>query len=706
MQLTVTLLGAVAVTAGAASADTLPARTMHTDRLPNRLITTTSPYLLSHAYNPVDWYPWGTEALEKAKREAKPVFLSIGYAACHWCHVMERESFENDSIAALLNRHFISIKVDREERPDLDHIYMTFTQAMSGSGGWPMSVFLTPDLKPFFAGTYFPPDDRYGRPGFAHVLTQLAEAWQAQRSEVVGSSEEIFRQVRDALLDGSGSQAIMVRDLFARGAAQLLGTVDQQYGGIGSAPKFPHPIELRLFLIQYQHSNDLRYLRAVEQALQAMARGGIYDHLGGGFARYSVDRQWQVPHFEKMLYDNALLVSTYADCWRLTRNELYRIVARETLDWMLREMQLPSGGFASAIDADSDGEEGKFYVWSNEEFRAVCGADADLMADYFSVTPEGNFEGETILHLSSRSDEIARSTPQFEQVRARAVSALLAKRAQRNRPLTDDKLLCSWNGLAIAALADGYLLTGESRFLDQAASAAEFIRTRLWNGNELIHCWREGKGSTGQFLEDYAYLLHGLLALAEADARHAMKWISFAQELADRGAALFLGSDGSVFLREDNQSDLIVRPREETDSALPAPGSLFIHALLRLERLTGETRFQTPGERALRQLSGRIEKYPSAMASALLAMDYWLGDKIEIAATGDSEERPAMLRLIGEHFLASRVVAISLSGHDDLPLFSNRTPESGVCTVYICRNSVCRLPITTAQELSEYLTNF
>ncbi|MFQ6007328.1 MAG: thioredoxin domain-containing protein, partial [Candidatus Zixiibacteriota bacterium] len=487
-------------------------KTEHQDT--NHLIGENSPYLLSHAHNPVDWYPWGEEALHKAIAEDKPIFLSIGYAACHWCHVMERESFENEQIATVLNEHFVCGKVDRAQRPDLDHIYMSFTMAMTGQGGWPMSVFLTPDLKPFFAGTYFPPEDRYGRPSFLKVITELARAYRDNKESIMNLSENIYEQVA-AQINSGVPTSLLNMQMISQAARVLMQNFDTVYGGFGTAPKFPHALELLLFFRHYKSSGDMSFLQAAELALKAMARGGIYDHIGGGFARYSTDRRWLVPHFEKMLYDNALLVPVYVEAYQITGNEFYLKVVRETLDFILNELTDETGGFYSALDADSEGEEGKFYVWTKQEIEAILGDQAEPFARYYNVTDRGNFEGDNILNIDSSSDRIRQEAElsNFDQYLAECRQKLFEARSQRMRPLTDDKILTSWNGLALSAFCKGYQITGEKRYLEAAVKNASFIQSELFTNGILTHSYREGHHSHGEFLEDYAYLIRGLLDL-------------------------------------------------------------------------------------------------------------------------------------------------------------------------------------------------
>jgi len=671
----------------------------------NHLINENSPYLLSHAHNPVDWYPWSEEALRKAKAEDRPIFLSIGYAACHWCHVMERESFENEEVAAILNEHYVSVKVDREQRPDLDQIYMTFTQAMTGGGGWPMSVFLTPDLKPFFAGTYFPPEDYLGRPGFKRVITEIAAAYREDRQRVLESAAQITEGLTAQIRQSAG-QSLLTADLITRGATELMAGLDHTHGGFGRAPKFPHATELRLFLRHYRNTGDMSYRQAAEKALQAMARGGIYDQLGGGFARYSTDAEWIVPHFEKMLYDNGLLVPVYAEAYLVTRDSFYLDVVRGTLDFILNEMTDGDGGFYSALDADSEGEEGKFYVWSKPEVEQVLGAEADLFCSYYNVTSGGNFEGHNVLHVTEESARLRQESDssEFDNRLAAARTKLLQVRSGRVRPKTDDKILTSWNGLAVGAMCAGYRVTGDRRYLDAAVWNAEFVQSTLYRDGKLTHSYRDGRHSEGQFLEDYAYYLHGLIALYQVDhSSNNGRWLEQAIALADNAISLFLDDEGNLYMRESNQDDLIYRPKDDTDGALPSPASVLIESLFKLGRLSGDGKYSAAGQKALRALSGLMARYPGGAASAVLALDYHLGDKIEVVIVGNGPEREGMLDQLRMSLPPNALLAVSDSGDNGWPLFEGRQAEDGEAVAYVCRNSACRLPVTTAAELLEQL---
>ncbi|MFZ5979341.1 MAG: thioredoxin domain-containing protein, partial [Candidatus Zixiibacteriota bacterium] len=652
-----------------------------------------------------DWYPWGEEALNKARELDRPIFLSIGYAACHWCHVMERESFENEAVAVILNEHFVSIKVDREQRPDLDNIYMAFTVAMNGNGGWPMTVFLTPDLKPFFTGTYFPPEDGYGRPGFGRLLSEIVRVYRDNRNQLVNSSEEIFRHVVSNIKPVSDSGSLAPA-LIPAAARELMQGFDRQYGGFGQQPKFPHPVELSFFLRHFYRTGDRDFLEAAEKALKGMARGGIYDQLGGGFARYATDRNWLVPHFEKMLYDNALLVETYAEAYQLTGEAFYLEIVTGTLDFMLREMRDETGGFYAALDADSEGEEGKFYVWSKEAIERVLGEKATPFMAYYGITASGNFEGHNILHVSGQASRMRKETAvaDFDGYLKDCRDRLFAARSQRIRPLTDDKILTSWNGLALSALCRGYQVSGDERYLKAAFENAVFVLGELGRDGKLTHAYRKGVHSSGEFLEDYAFFVRGLLDLYESDrTADNRRWLAAAERLALRGIELFMDGDGSFYLRPDNLADLIVRPKDEHDGATPAPGSIMINNLLKLSRLTEKKLYEMNAQKGLEALAGAMAQYPSRMTSALGALDFYLNDKIEMVLTGHNGKLGEFLKEIYGIYLPHRMIAISPDSAGNLPLFEGRTAPDGKTTVYICRNSVCSLPVTTVEELRRSL---
>ncbi len=704
-------IAAVLILGSVACADqtekTMNTQTAAEHRHTNRLADENSPYLLSHAHNPVDWFPWGEEALKAARDADKPIFLSIGYAACHWCHVMERESFEDESVAAYLNQHFVCIKVDREQRPDLDQIYMTFTTAMTGSGGWPMSVFLTPDLKPFFAGTYFPPTEGFGRPSFTKVIEEIATTYARDKNTIVRSAESIFDAVSERLVGPTGT-ATLGADVVSRAATDLMRRFDSDHGGFGSQPKFPPALSMSLWLRHYRNTGDKTYLAAAEKTLLSMARGGIYDHLGGGFARYATDRKWLVPHFEKMLYDNGLLIPAYVEAWQVTHNDSYLKVVRESLDWILREMTDPAGGFYSSLDADSEGEEGKFYVWSKAEVDATLGAEsAAVFSNYYNVTERGNFESHNILNLTEASLRAAsQSDPaEFDVLIADLRAKLLERRAERVRPGTDDKILTSWNGLALTALCRGYQVTGDDSYLAAAVRNASFVSGKLWQDGRLTHAYREGVHSDGQFLEDYAYYVRGLIDLYESDmADNGEQWLNLAIEFTDRALDLFMDPDGTFFLRPEGLADLIFRPKDEHDGATPAPGSIMIGNLFKLHRLTDVARYGVAGKKALDAVSGDLATNPSAFVSAALALDFRFSDKIEVVFVGRGEQRAGMLRELHRRFIPNRSIAATSNGSSKLPLFEGKSARRDEVTAYLCQNSACQTPVTTAADLATQLS--
>ncbi len=672
----------------------------------NKLAGEKSPYLLQHAHNPVDWYPWGEEALSKAKRENKPIFLSIGYASCHWCHVMERESFENEAIATLLNQNFVSIKVDREERPDLDHIYMTATTLMTGGGGWPMSVFLTPDLKPFYAGTYFPPEDRYGRPGFKSLITQLAEVYRSDPARITAVAEQVLIRLSTVGVTSTADTGLPNASLLASAGQQLLRNYDRTYAGFGNSRKFPQASQLNLLLRLFDATGDSTYWHPVNQTLRAMRQGGIFDQLAGGFHRYTVDRQWQVPHFEKMLYDNAQLAILYADAYQISGNSTYYETVQRTLDFMLAEMSGKNGEFFSAIDADSEGEEGRFYVWSYDEVLRLLGDRTRPFIRRYGISRGGNFEGHNILHLPFSMDREFPSIPPdsitfFEDCR----NDLLAQRNMRIRPLTDDKALTSWNGLALAALCKGYQITGDRRYLEAAKRNADFVQSIMYDGGYLLHSYRDDRRGGKHFLEDYAYYLSGLLQLVQSDPQTNDRWLNFAKRMADTATILFSDNNGNLYLREADADGLIIRPRDVHDGATPAPGSVFIEALLKLHRITENKKYLTTAERTLKAISSEMVHVPSAMTTAILASDYYYSDKVEIVVVGTKDAGNSMLQLAWQKYLPNAIIIASEQGNNSSPLFEGRIDPNGNLLAYVCVNSACLLPASSLDELKRQLTD-
>jgi uncharacterized protein YyaL (SSP411 family) len=660
----------------------------------NRLATETSPYLLQHAANPVDWYPWGSEALERARAEDKPIFLSIGYSACHWCHVMAHESFEDPAVAAQLNRDFVSIKVDREERPDLDDVYMAAVQTLTGSGGWPMSVFLTPALEPFFGGTYFPPEDRHGIPGFPRVLGAISEAYRDRRDEVVEQGRQLAAHLREQLEVPPGRSEVERSHLEAA-AARLGESFDPRFGGFGGAPKFPAPMTLEFLLRAWRRNRDAGLLRMVTFSLDRMAEGGIHDQIGGGFARYSTDARWLVPHFEKMLYDNAQLAHAYLEAFRATGQQRYADIARGTLEFMVRELATEDGGFASALDADSEGEEGRFYTWDLDPFIDVLrrvgmdALDAQAVAAYWGVVPGGTWEGRSILHLAGAE---APSQDVIDQAR----EALFAERAHRIRPGRDDKQLAAWNGMALRALAVGSLVMGDDRFAVSTRACVRFIRAHLLRADDRL--WRTARGGTAHtpaFCEDYAQVADGLLAAYAALGDAAD--LELAAALMDRAIADFWDdASGTFFDTSDEHDRVVARPRSLIDGATPAANSVAADVLLRLALLTGQPDHDRRARSILRAAGPALDRHPSQFGRLLAAADRALGEPIDAVIVGEDDDPLA----VGLRRAAARPyqpdLIIAPSSQDDgiatWPLFEGKIARDGRPTAYVCRGYACEEP--------------
>ncbi len=669
----------------------------------NHLINESSPYLLQHAHNPVNWYPWSDEALQLAKSEDKPIFLSIGYAACHWCHVMEKESFENEAIAKILDEHFISIKVDREQRPDLDQIYMAATVAINGSGGWPMSVFLTPDLRPFYAGTYFPPVDGYGRPGFGTLITKLAEAFRNDRDNI----EEHAKSVVEALSAEYGKRsgiAELDKSIVENSARLLMRNYDNVYGGFGGAPKFPHASELSFLLKVYSKNKDKSLLDAVEFSLQSMAQGGIYDQIGGGFHRYATDAKWLVPHFEKMLYDNGMLVMTFSDAYKITHNEFYKKIVEESLDFLIREMRDKSGGFYSSLDADSEGEEGIYYVWEKSRIDRLLGEESEIFCQYYNITDGGNFENSTnIPNINSASRNLKNrfglNDKEFGAIINKQKKILFDERKKRIRPFTDDKILTSWNGLAISGLSKGCQITGNDNYREAALQAARFIKDNLFEGNKLYHSYRLGKKTEKQFLEDHAYLMQGLIDLYEIS--YDYKWIKFAKKLVNIAINLFSDETGNLYLSPEEQDDLFMRPKDFSDGALPAPGSILIQSMIKLADITGDKNLQEYINKFIQALASPMIQMPTGMISAISSYNDLISDKIEIILVGQIN-REEFLDLIYNSYIANSILVVSDRGDENIDLLEGRQ-SNGKTTAYICKNFTCSLPANSPEELKKQL---
>lgn len=674
--------------------------------MPNRLAQESSPYLQQHGSNPVDWFPWGAEALARALAEDKPIFLSIGYAACHWCHVMEHESFEDAATAEILNRNFVCIKVDREERSDLDSIYMQAVVAMTGHGGWPMSVWLNPQREPFYGGTYFPPERRHGMPGFKELLRNLAEAWQQRRGELQENARAMLEHLRSPAAAGGAAGALPDAGLLPQALQAVLQSFDWSNGGWGAAPKFPQPMTIEFLLRQHARSADPLALEMAERTLQAMAAGGMYDQLGGGFHRYAVDDHWLVPHFEKMLYDNAQLARVYLHAFQVTGKPLYKRIVEETCDYLLREMTEPGGGFYSAQDADSEGEEGRFFVWSVAEVREILQADALLFMEAFDVTAGGNFEGHSILHvqvpLALLAEKYKLAEDEVESRLARARMQLWAVREQRIKPLRDEKVLTAWNGLALAALAEAARVLGRADYLLAAQRNAEFVLGTLHTANgRLLRTWRAGSpAKLNAYLEDYANYADGLLELYQATFEE--RWFVAARQLADAMLEHFADDSGGFFDTSADHEQLITRPKDLQDNAVPGGNGMAAGVLLRLAAYTADARYSSAAEHVLARVQASAARYPTAFAQTLQALDFYASAPAEVALVGPLQDSgmAELLAELREPYRPHQVLALlqPLAG-SAIPLLHGRVQLGGQATAYVCRNFACQLPVTTRAAL-------
>ncbi len=663
---------------------------MHT----NRLADEKSPYLQQHAHNPVDWYPWGEEAFEKARNENKPIFLSIGYSTCHWCHVMERESFESNAIAELLNANFISIKVDREERPDVDAVYMSALQAMTGSGGWPMSLFLTPDLKPIFAGTYFPPVPTHGRPSFAQLLLSVTEFWRSHRDQIIASSIEITSALQERM-DVSDEQvhAVDIRSLLDTTFHHFEQTFDPIEGGFGGAPKFPRPVQFDFLFNYYSAFGNDKARDMALLTLRKMALGGMHDHLGGGFHRYSVDRHWRISHFEKMLYDQAQLVNSYLDAWQITHDPFFRDVVHDTIEYILRDMTHPNGGFFSAEDADSEGEEGKFYVSTFNEINDILGNDALPFIQYYGIAPEGNFEhGKNVLYVADLSHPSHKSfTPLREK--------LFAEREKRIRPLRDDKILTSWNGLMIGAMGRAGDILNEPKFIQVASVAGEFIWKNLRYEGNLLHRWRDGEARFDAYLDDYAFLIKGYLDLYEATFDAI--WIERAITLQEEQDRVLYDEKAGGYFSARESSDLILRSKNDYDGAEPSGNSIATQNLFRLATFTEEDRSGIRAEAMLHSFTTKVTHYPYAMPEMMAASLWSLHSPAQIVFIGNDIEE--LKHVANSHYLP---MSIKMRANATPGSFAQSLPAmEGKATVYVCQNFVCQLPISEPMELEKLFGN-
>ena len=670
----------------------------------NRLAGETSPYLRQHADNPVDWYPWGDEAFEKARAEDKPVLLSVGYSSCHWCHVMAHESFEDPDVAAVMNRLVVSVKVDREERPDVDGIYMQAVQAMTGRGGWPMTVFLDAEGRPFFGGTYFPKEERHGMPGFVTVLEAVDEAWRGRRDDLLEQAGKLTKVLeRTGSLGATGDGPAPSPEILARGYQSVRSQYDPQFGGFGPAPKFPQAMTLDFLLRTFVRNQAPESLDMVRVSLDAMAAGGMYDQVGGAFHRYSTDAHWLVPHFEKMLYDQALLTSAYLHAHLVTSEPRYRRVVEETIGYVLRDLRHEQGGFFSAEDADSEGVEGKFYLWSLTEIEGICGDDAPEVVRYFGVTEGGNFEDPhtgyrgNILHVVDRTEDAP------EAVR-RAVPKLFAARERRVRPGLDDKVLLAWNALFLRALAEAAAAFERDDWMDAARRNARFLLTDLRRDNgRLLRSWQDGRANHLAYAEDYAALLEALVTLAEVDD---VSWLADARWVADELLRLFHDDEGGGFFTTGVDAEsLIVRPKEYQDNATPAENSLASTGLLRLAALTGVGRYEVPAEEVLRLLGTVLAEHASAFAYLLGALERLVTPPLEVAVIGDRGGADVLRREVHGRLLPAAVTVSAApgAGADVTPLLADRALVDGKPTAYVCEHFACRQPVTTPEDLRAQL---
>ena len=683
----------------------------------NRLVFEGSPYLQQHAANPVDWRPWGDEAFAEAARRDVPVFLSIGYSTCHWCHVMEHESFEDEEVAALLNEHFVPVKVDREERPDVDHLYMTVTQAMTGSGGWPMTVVLTPDRRPFFAGTYFPKQGRFNRPGMMQLLPELARLWREERPRLLDQAERITQALGEWTGDAPGERPEL--SLVRTARDQLASRFDPVHGGFGRAPKFPTPHHLTLLLRHARRTGDEEAVAMVETTLDAMRRGGLFDHVGRGFARYSTDERWLLPHFEKMLYDQAQLALAYTECFHLTGHERHAEVVREVMDYVLRDMTAPEGGFYSAEDADSEGVEGRFYVWTPEELKEVLGEElGELSIRAWGVQEGGNFQdqatgrktGESILHFDRPLAEIAASlSMQPETLSAKLEEArrvLFEHREKRIHPLKDDKVLTDWNGLMIAAAARAGLVLDEPEWIAAAERAADFVLGALRDENgRLLKRWRAGEAAFPAVLDDHAFLVWGLIELHQATLEPER--LEQAAALTEQALRHFGDSEnGGFFLTADDGERLLVRSKEAYDGALPSGNSVMAWNLLRLSALLGRPEWEAEADRTLRAFAGSLTKAPSAHSQMLHAVDFAGGDAREVVISGepDAPATRELLAALRRDYRPSLVVLLRTEDNADClakiaPFTKAQVPVAGRPAAYVCRDNACMAPVTAAADM-------
>jgi uncharacterized protein len=674
--------------------------------MPNHLINETSPYLLQHAHNPVDWYPWSEDAFEKARHENKPVLLSIGYSACHWCHVMAHESFENEEIANLMNELFVNIKVDREERPDLDQIYMNAVQMMTHHGGWPMTVFLTPDAVPFYGGTYFPPQDRYNIPGFPRVLISVAEAYRDRRDDIVETGASLVNELKRLSIT-SGSDHPIESELLNAAYTGIVRSYDSINGGFGGAPKFPPAMTLEFLLRTWVRTGNRDALEIVGHTCQKMAEGGIYDQLGGGFHRYSTDSKWLVPHFEKMLYDNALLSRLYLHYFQISQAPFARETIEGVLDYILREMTDPTGGFYSTQDADSEGHEGKFFVWDIHEIRKALGeTDAPLFCAYYNITESGNFEEKNIPNITRSLEEVAAAQDvSVDELRASLKESrrkLFELREKRVKPDRDEKILTAWNGLMLASFAEAGVVLNRADYTNTARRNAEFVLSSLRRDGMLLRTWKDGAAKFNAYLEDYAFLIEGLVTLYETTGE--FRWLDEARTLTERMIEEFWDNEnGGFFFTGKSHENLIVRSKDYFDNATPSGNSVAAGVLLRLAILTGEENYRNLAATVIREIGDAARRYPSAFGYALSAVDFLLSTPKEIAIVGTnpSDIQP-LLQESWRRYLPNKVVAAGF-GNENIPLLESRPLQNGLPTAYVCEHYTCKQPVNDVSALANQL---
>lgn len=679
----------------------------------NRLQYETSPYLLQHKDNPVDWYAWGEEAFQKAQAEDKPVLLSVGYSACHWCHVMAHESFEDPQTAKIMNDLFVNIKVDREERPDVDDIYMGAVQALTRQGGWPMTVFLLPDGRPFHGGTYFPPEPRHGMPSFQMVLESVDNAYRSRRNDIEALANDLTGALDRDLGSIGGEDEDLNVALLDSATRKFAQDFDKMYGGFGGAPKFPQPMNLEYLLRSYARNGDENALHMVTHTLKKMASGGIYDQIGGGFSRYSVDAIWLIPHFEKMLYDNAQLSRLYLHAWQVTGENFFKHIAEEIYDYILREMTAPEGGFYSATDADSEGEEGKFFAWTVDELREVLGEDVNVAIEYFGVSGRGNFEGKNVLYVPNVPEVVAeRLNMNVDELREKIEAikhTLYAHRSHRVHPGLDDKILTAWNGMMLASLAETARTLKREDYKIASIRAGEFMLDNLITEDGRVYrTHKNGASKLNGYLEDYANFIDALIELYQAT--YDEKWFVTARKLVDHVLAHFKASEGGFYDTSDDHENLIVRPRNVQDNATPSGSGMIAKQLLRLSAYTGDHRYEEASRGFLKLLSNAMMQYPSAFGESLSATDMLVNGIAEVALVGDlkSEKTSELLDVIDTPFRPNVIRALSeqdVDGETTIPLLNYRLQRGGLPTVYVCRNFACQMPVTTPAEVQNLLEN-